>query len=97
MDRTGHSLAGAVADGTISEESAYCGLSPDDLQSLAGRHPSAEVLVRLRSRDADGRTILRARDLAAWSRSDATLIADGRAWRSLDIRDVLAIGERESE
>ena len=94
MDHAKHSLSVAVADGTISEQSACCGLSPDDLQSLAGRHPGAEVLVRLRSRDADGRTILRARDLVAWSRSDATLIAHGRAWKSSDIRDVLTIGAR---
>ncbi len=85
-----HSLTIAVADGTVTAAAAYCGLSPADVTSLADRHPTLDVLVRLRSADADGRTVMRVRDLAAWSTSGIKLIVQGRAWCALDIRDVAA-------
>jgi hypothetical protein len=85
-----HSLTIAVADETVTAEAAYCGLSPADVHSLADRHPTLEVLVRLRSADADARTVMQVRDLAAWSTSAIKLIVQGRAWCASDIRDVAA-------
>jgi hypothetical protein len=54
-----HLLTIAVADGTVTAEAAYCGLSPAEVHSLADRHPTLDVLVRLRSADADGRTVVK--------------------------------------
>jgi hypothetical protein len=90
-----HSLTLAVADRTVTAEAANCGLSPVDVHSLADRHPTLDVLVRLRSADADGRTVMQARDLAAWSMSNVKLIAQGRAWFASDIRDVAARAEEQ--
>jgi hypothetical protein len=88
--QSAHSLTIAVADGTVT--AAYCGLSPADVHSLADSHPTLEVLVRLRSADADARTVMQVRDLAAWSTSAIKLIVQGqgRAWCASNIRDVTA-------
>jgi hypothetical protein len=83
-----HSLTAAVADGTITDQDAYCGLTPAHVEALAIRHPSCELLVRLRSREGDGRTILRATDLAAWVRSLGPLMVNRTSWLPSDIRDV---------
>jgi hypothetical protein len=56
-----HSLTIAVVNGTVTAEAAYCGLSPADVLSLADRQPTLHVLVRLRSADADGRTVMQVR------------------------------------
>ncbi len=74
-----HSLAAAVANGTVSDVAARCGLSQEDLRVLADHHGSADVLVRLRSHVADGRIVCRIRDFLAWTESDAERIVDGRA------------------
>jgi hypothetical protein len=85
-----HSLAHAVDDGTVTEEAAFCGLTPADVDSLVTRFPGATVLVRFRSRSADGRAVLIVRDFALWSRSEQPLSADGREWSPSEIRDVSA-------
>lgn len=90
MQTATHSLSAAVADGTITEEAAFCGLSPDDVQALArSAHRDARVLVRLRSRDAEGRMIMSVAAVAEWQPGQS-LIAD-RMWDYGDIRDITAV------
>ena len=67
-----HSLTIAVADGTVTAEAAYCGLSPAEVHSLADHHPTLDVLVRLRSADADGRTVVKG--YAILERSPVSLV-----------------------
>jgi hypothetical protein len=48
-----------VSNVLVGAEAAYCGLSSADVHSLADRHPTLDVLVRLRSADANGRTVVK--------------------------------------
>jgi len=91
MNNVTHSLAPAVADGTISAERAFCGLDPDDTERLMEHHADLHVLVRLRSARADGRAVLTVRDLHTWGHEDVPRLIDGIRWNVIDIRDVLAL------
>jgi hypothetical protein len=77
-----HSLAEAVADGTITEQAAFCGLTPEDMVTLASRHPHAEVLVRYSSRLGDWRAVMLACDFPGNALGVGTL---------RDVRDVFAV------
>lgn len=77
-----HSLAMAVADGTVSAAGASCGLSPAEVSRLVDRHPDAWVLVRFRSDSADWRRVYRASDFPREGSEE---------WFA--IRDVLALAE----
>ena len=83
-----HTLTNAVADGTVTEEIACCGLMPDDIDRLAERYADAQLLVRLRNSVADGRAFMSVGDLLRWRDSGDTIIADLRLWHYGDIRDV---------
>lgn len=80
-----HSLTAAVADGTITDQDAFCGLTLAHVEALAIRHPSCELLVRLRFREGDGRTILRATEFAALVRSHEPLMVNRTSWLPSDI------------
>jgi len=96
-----HSLSEAVKDHTILESSALEGLSIRDIAQLALKHPEARVLVRLRSEQGDARTIMPAKELAAWENkglydaigepSVRTWLVDGKWWAFHEIRDVFAV------
>jgi len=83
-----HSLQAAVADGTISEMVAYCGLSPADVEKLVAHHSTAEVLVRFRSAKGDGRTKISVSELIDLANHPSKRV-DGFGYR--DIRDVMAV------
>jgi hypothetical protein len=57
-----HTLREAVERGIVSEESAFCGLSPDEMANLQREMPEAQVLVVFRSTDADWRKVMAAKD-----------------------------------
>ena len=57
-----HTLREAVDRGIVSEEGAFCGLSPDEMASLQREMPEAQVLVVFRSADADWRKVMAAKD-----------------------------------
>lgn len=84
----GHSLTAAVSDGTISEEAAFCGLSPASVIALQRNHPGAQVLVRFRGRQGDGRKVMFASDLVD---NGSQFICDGNSFGYCDIRDVMAV------
>ena len=91
MNNGTHSLAPAVADGTISAERAFCGLDPDDTERLMEHHADLHVLVRFRSARADGRAVFRVHDFHAWLHEGIPRLIDGVLWYTDDIRDVLAL------
>ena len=91
MNKATHSLTPAVADGTLTDEAAFCGLSTKDVERLSEQHSEAFVAVRLRTAHADGRAVLTIADLARWMRDDDALVADGQRWKHQDIRDVFPI------
>jgi hypothetical protein len=91
MNNLTHSLAPAVADGTLTEEAAFCGLNPEDIDHLMERHPELSLLVRLRSDHADGRFVFTVRDLHAWTKQGVPRLIDDVLWYTDDIRDVLAL------
>jgi len=86
-----HSLAAAVRDGTITNEAAFCGLKPDDVEQLYEHHPDALVLVRLRSSKGDDRDVLSIRKLWEWRRAKTPRRLHSRWWYYEDIRDVMAV------
>ncbi|MGB8203624.1 MAG: hypothetical protein WCE83_03020, partial [Candidatus Baltobacteraceae bacterium] len=58
-----HTLREAVDRGIVSEESAFCGLSPDDMAELQREMPEAQVLVVFRSTaHGDWRKVMAAKD-----------------------------------
>ena len=88
-----HTLVDAVLDGTITADAAFCGLSSKDIEHLKADadHAKALVLIRLRTRYADGRTIMSIEDLARWLCEDYVLAADGMEWEKRDIRDIFPV------
>jgi hypothetical protein len=84
-----HSLTAAVADGTITEHTAFCGLTQADVTHLAKNHPEARLLVRFRSAHADGRMTVSAKALEAFEYAEI----DGTRFYGSDIRDVMAVAQ----
>jgi hypothetical protein len=82
-----HSLTAAVADGTVTESAAFCGLRPTDIAKLSRRHGNLSLLVRLRSRYADGRTLLPVSEFVLWTNGEMNI---GDGWTPEHIRDVTA-------
>jgi hypothetical protein len=91
MNNVTHSLAPAVGDGTISAETAFCGLCQDDIKRLMARHAGLHVLVRHRSARADGRAVFTVREFHTWWHEGIPRLIDGVLWYTDDIRDVLAL------
>ena len=83
-----HSLSAAVKAGIISEYSAYCGLSPDDLKVLSNRAPFAKVLIRFRGADSDGRYETTAKKAYAFAELHGELDTEFYAFQ---IRDITAV------
>jgi len=86
-----HSLVAAVHDGTITDEAAFCGLKPNDVERLYEHHPDAFVLVRLRSSKGDDRDVLSIHKLWEWRRAQTPRRLHDRWWYYEDIRDVMAV------
>lgn len=87
-----HSLSEAVADGVVTEKAAFCGLSKEDVQSLAISHPKAKVLVRFRSPHGDNRKVMSADGVVAFGKNaENAYIIDGITYRYSDIRDIMAV------
>jgi len=77
--------------GTISAETAFFGLTIDELHLLNQRHSHAEVLVRLRGTAGDTRCTMHISDLFEWHRLQMPFLANDLWWSYQDIRDVLPI------
>jgi hypothetical protein len=95
-----HSLSAAVADGTITEEAAFCGLSIEDIHKLSRRftqplsyHTRAHILVRFRGGNGDARKVMTVEDLARWMGASGAVFVEGLAFHIDDIRDVTAVAE----
>ena len=86
-----HTLANAVADGTITDYAAFCGLMPDDIDRLAMKYADARILVRLRTKRGDASTVMSVGEFIRWRERDDTIIANLRLWNYSDIRDVFPV------
>ena len=84
-----HSLSAAVAAGVITEEAAFCGLFPADLQALAFAAPLAKVLIRFRSSTlGDGRHVTTAKSAHSFTLTGHGI---GTDFPPQAIRDITAV------
>jgi hypothetical protein len=83
-----HSLQGAIADGTISEEDAYYGLAFHDLIRLEAEHGDATVLVYLRSGDFDECEMMTINEIVDWHDAPTPRRTRGLWWYFEDILTV---------
>jgi hypothetical protein len=88
-----HSLSDSVSDGTISEYTAFCGLSLCDIIKLATKHPDARLLVRFRGVQGDGRKIMTAGYFLEWKAELGKILIEDVLFLYRDIRDVMAVAE----
>jgi len=91
-----NSLSAAVADGTISEHAAICGLRLDDLVALAVAHANLRLCVRLRGNQGDARLIMTVGEINEWRRLQIPLHRNEIWWSYSDIRDILALASTAS-
>ncbi len=75
-----HSLERAIADGTISEEDAYYGLSFEDLIRLEARYGDATLLVYLRCGSFDECEMMSVKDIIDWHDAPTPRRARGLWW-----------------
>jgi len=82
----------AIVSGDLDPACAYTGLSEADVERLVAnpRFRDKPLLVRLRTAESDGRTVLPAHELLRWNESagEQIVLDDGRAFVPGDIRDV---------
>jgi hypothetical protein len=85
----------AIIDGVLDPASPYVGLSESEVEQLGAnpRFADMPLLVRLRTSQADGRTVLSARELLLWcARITEPIVLDAnRTFLPDDIRDVFPL------
>lgn len=90
-----HSLDKAVADGTITEQAAFCGISKEDLEKLVrAKYWNDTVLVRFRHAHGDGRKVMTINELWSMSHLSRSVHIDDTNFGYYDIRDISAVPQR---
>lgn len=81
----------AIADGVLSRERAFIGLAKEDVDRLTrSQYANCTLLVRFRSSEADGRTVMSANDVVALADSQERYPVDS-SFGYEDIRDIFPL------